>query len=160
MECNAFLDESKIRNSDIQNSTIGNCAIITSSLDMNMQRITNVANPINPQDAATRDYIDIIGTSHSINLTGTGWSLVTSIYLKGAIDIAISNMPVNGPCANFKAVKSEPTRSSNIVRIVSSPGSTTLEQLEVRWMSNTGIEIHKTNVNYDGIYKVKIYGGL
>jgi hypothetical protein len=160
MEGNAFLDESKIINSNISSSTIGNCAIITSSLDMNMQRITSVQNPINPQDAVTKAYVDIIGTCYEISLAGTGYTLVTSSYLKGAIDVTITNSITNGPCAHFKAVKSEPTRPSNIVRIASAPGGTTLEQLEMRWLSSTGIEVRKTNINYDGAYKVKIYGGL
>lgn len=159
LEGNAYLDESCLLNSDIQSSTIGNSSISTSTLDMNSQNITSVADPVNPQDAATKNYVDIIGNVYEITLTGTAYTLVTSQYLKGAINITVTNDVTNGPCATFHAVKSEPTRPSNVVRTTAAPGGTSLEQLEMRWLSSTGVEIHKTGTNYDGAYKVKIYGG-
>ena len=66
---------------------------------------------------------------------------------------------MDGPTATFHMTKSEPTRPKNVNRLSASPGLTSGEQLEARWEPSTGIEIHKTGVNYDGSYKVKIYGG-
>jgi len=57
-EGNAYIDEC-----DVLNATIGNCAITTSSIDMNMQPIVNTGDPIAPQDVVTLNYLDsLIGT--------------------------------------------------------------------------------------------------
>lgn len=159
-EGNVYLDESKVHNSDIQTSTIQQSGITTSTLDMNSQTITSVADPVNPQDAATKNYVDKVGSIYEITLTATNWTLVTSNFLKGSLIVSISNNELDGPNATFHMVKSEPTRPKNSNRLSAAPGLTTGEQLQSRWEPSTGIEIRKTGINYDGSYIVKIYGGL
>ncbi len=81
-EINAYINEC-----DLINTTISNSAITTSSIDMNNLQITNVGDPINPQDAMTLNYLDtLIGTrifnasnNQSVPANVTGLSFTNSI---------------------------------------------------------------------------------
>jgi hypothetical protein len=155
-EGNAYIDSGQIENVNINNSAITTSSITTSSLDMNMQRITSVQNPINPQDAATKWYVDGLGVHIiDINLTATNFSVI-SPFLKGAYTITITNIILNGPAATFSVSKNEIGQPGHVVRTTSSPGLLTYESLRIRWLPNTGIEIQKTGTNYDGTYRVKL----
>jgi hypothetical protein len=73
---------------------------------MNMQKITSVQNPINPQDAATKNYVDALGICIlDINLTGTNFAVIANNvygpFLKGSYTITITNIIFNGPAATF-----------------------------------------------------------
>lgn len=155
-EGNAFIDTGQI-----QNSSISSSSITTSSLDMNMQKITSVQNPTQPQDAATKAYVDALGVCIlDINLEGTTFTTISnSIYgpfLKGAYTITITNIIFNGPAATFSVSKNELGQPGHIVRTTCSPGLISYESLRIRWLPNKGIELQKTGTNYDGTYRIKL----
>lgn len=142
-------------NSYIDGGSIKNVEITSSSLDMNLNNITNVKDPINPQDAATKNYIDNNINKSNVSLSGTSYSLI-STELTGAFIITVTSLVTDGPMAIFKLGKSKSTKHAHIIRDISAPGDTTKEQLNIRWLPLTGIELHKTGVNYDGDYCIKI----
>lgn len=154
-EGNAFIDGGQVQNVIITSSTIGNCTIGTSKLDMNMDNITNVKDPINPQDAATKKYVDEIGTFTNITLNGVTTTQISSAN-KGSFIISITNNISNGPTAIFHVTKNEPSNYAHIVRTVATPGKYSTTTLQITWPPNSGILINKNGMSYDGSYTVKI----
>lgn len=150
LDCNSTL-----AGGNVTNSTISSSVILTSSIDMNNTQITNVGNPINPQDAATKAYVDALMTSGSFSLTGTVGTVV-STALKGAFTLHVTSLVTNGPNAIFTVAKTDAIKFAQKNRLVSSPGDTSLTQLKIDWAPSTGIMIRKTNSSYDGNYSVKI----
>ena len=154
-EGNAFIDGGQVQNANVTQSSIGNCAITTSTLDMNFKNITSVADPINYSDAATKRYVDDLGIVISVvSLTGTNQSLISN-NLKGSYVITITNLVLNGPSAVFNITKSEQSQQAHIARTVASPGLNTRSLLKISWPPNSGIYLYKTENNYDGSYRVK-----
>lgn len=162
LEGNVFIDGGQGQNINIVTSTIGNCNISKSSIDMlnsagSLQNITNVANPINPQDAATKQYVDNLVDIVIYNTTLTNTNTITiSSYLKGSYIITISNLVYNGPSGIFHVTKSESTQQAHIVRTVASPGLGTSVFLNITWPQNSGILLNKTGTSYNGAYSVKV----
>jgi len=155
-EGNAYIDGGQVQNTNITTSSIGNCRITTSSLDMNMANITSVKDPINPQDAATKQYVDDLDIRFAtVTLTGTD-STVISSNIKGSYTITIRNLIANGPSGIFHVTKSEAPQSAHIVRTVAAPGVGTTITLRLSWPPNSGILMQKTGANFDGSYRVKI----
>jgi hypothetical protein len=144
-------------NSYIDGSSIKNVAITTSSLDMNGSPITSVQDPTNPQDVATKNYVDQLGqASVTISLSSTSYTLITN-KSKGSIQLVVEADVADGPCAIFLASKSKSSKEAHIVRQTSSPGdSSNKEQLNIRWSPGSGIELKKSNSGFDGDYIVKI----
>ena len=161
LEGNVFIDGGQVQNIIITSSSVGNCNITTSTLDMLntngiQQNITNVADPINKQDAATKNYVDNLGIVISnFTLSGTNTTTV-STYVKGSYIITISNLVLNGPSGIFHVTKNESTNQGHIIRTVASPGYATNVFLNITWPINSGILLNKTGTNYDGSYRVKI----
>lgn len=154
-EGNAFIDGGQVQNTNVTQSSIGNCAITTSTLDMNFKNITSVADPINYSDAATKRYVDDLGIVISVvSLSGTSPSLISN-NLKGSYVITISNLVLNGPSAVFNVTKSESTQHAHIARTVASPGQASRTLLKISWPPNSGIYLSKTESAYDGSYRVK-----
>ena len=155
-EANGFIDGGQVQNVNITSCSIGNCQITTSSLDINMQNITSVKDPINNQDAATKKYVDDLEIIlRSVTLTGTSFTEI-STNVKGSYIVTISNEILNGPTAIFHITKSETTRNAHIVRTVAAPGNNTSVFLEISWPINSSILLRKTGNQFDGSYKVKI----
>lgn len=103
------------------------------------------------------DLLDALNRIITVTLTGTAWSLVLDEDF-GSFFISVKNEVVDGPSANFAITKNRTTGLPSVVTLASVPGVGTGEVLELRWLSGGDIELHKTGINYDGDYRVTIYG--
>lgn len=156
LEGNAFIDGGQVQNVFVTSSSIGNCTITTSSIDMNLANITNVKDPINAQDAATKNYIDALGiVITSVPLSGTTPSQISSSQ-RGSFRVLIDNQIVNGPTGIFDVTKNEASLHGHVIRIAATPGNSTNVTLRVSWPPNSGIQLYKTGTGYDGSYRIKI----
>ncbi len=136
LEGNVFIDGGQSQNINIIISTIGNCNISKSSLDMlsstgSLQNITNVKNPINQQDAATKKYVDDLGIVISeITLLSTNTTTISN-NVKGSYIITISNLIENGPSGIFHITKNEQVNEAHIVRTAAAPGASARLQRDI-----------------------------
>lgn len=161
LEGNIYADQSYVVNSSISNSFITKSSIASSSIDMlntagNYQNITNAAMPINDHDVAIKLYVDNLGISiNDFTLTGTQGTTISSSN-SGSFVITVTNLVLNGPSATFHITKNSPFVCGHIVRHTLSPGVSTNTTLDIRWPVNNGPELFKSDISYDGSYKVKI----
>lgn len=160
-EGSGYFDGSQLVNSTISNTLITSGNIHACTIDMlstsgTFTPITNVQDPVNNQDAATKFYVDRLGTVFNISLTNTDNSIV-STNSKGSFMITISNQVLNGPSAIFNISKSESFKHPHIVRISASPGHSTNTFLEISWPPNSNILLRKTNHHFDGSYLIKMF---
>lgn len=160
-EGNFYMDSSILTNSSISNNIITTSQIKTCTIDMlsttgNYQNIINVKDPILPQDAATKKYIDNLGISiQNYTLSNTLGTLINS-NLSGSFVITVKNLVLNGPSAIFNVTKNEQGNCGHVVRPAASPGTGTRITLDINWPVNTGIILYKNGAQYDGSYQVKI----
>lgn len=157
---NGYFFNSYITNSTVSNTNVIQSIITTSSINMldingQYQNIINVKDPINPQDAATKHYVDNLIIVSSIELIDTTSSLISST-LQGSFIITITNNVLNGPSAIYHITKSANTQNAGITRTVSAPGVNQNTQLNLTWPINSGIYINKSNNFYNGSYIIKV----
>lgn len=160
-EGNGYFDGSYLLNSTVGNTNVFESQISKSSIDMldknnNYQNITNVKDPINLQDAATKKYVDNLEIVISqISLSGTTEQIISQ-KTKGSYVITITNQMIDGPSAIFHVTKTEQSRNAHIVRTSAAPGFGSLTFLQITWPINGGIRLNKTNSSYDGTYIIKV----
>ncbi len=155
-EGNAYLDNSFILNTSISNSTISNSSIVTSSIDMNMHNITNVLDPILPQDAATKKYVDDLNIVYTtVTLTNTTPTLILNSD-NGVYQILVKSLVSKGPYATFNCAKNDSSITGHIIRLSSCVGELSNVSLRLTWPANSGIYLHKTGNSFDGSYNIKI----
>lgn len=161
LEGNVFIDGGQVQNILVTTSSIGNSNITTSSLDMldafgTYQNITNVLDPIRPQDAATKKYVDDLGIVISTITLNDITNTTISDYTKGSFVITITNLVLNGPSGIFHVTKNEKTNTAHIVRTTASPGYSSNVFLNITWPPESGILLNKTGTSYNGCYRIKI----
>jgi hypothetical protein len=160
-EGNIYADESYIINSSIGNSIIVNSSISSSSIDMlntsgNYQNITNTAIPINSHDVAIKLYVDNLGINiNDFTLSSLEPTTISNSNI-GSFIITITNLVLNGPSAIFHITKNNTSLCGHVVRTSLSPGTNTNTTLDIRWPANSGPQLFKSNISYDGSYRVKI----
>jgi hypothetical protein len=158
---NGYFTSSYLINSSVSNTIVSTSSIVTSSINMldinnNFQNIINVKNPINPQDAATKYYVDSLATLFTITLTGTVASLISNAA-QGCFTFTVTNNVLNGPAASFHVVKNNTNNCGNTQRIASTFGPNGTTQLNITWPIGGGIYLNKTSSNYDGSYTIKMF---
>lgn len=151
----SVLTASTVSNSVVTTSAISGCTVDMLSTSGNLTNIVNVKDPIQRQDAATKYYVDTLGTTQTINLINTLPSVISN-SVKGSFVVTITNLVSNGPCGIFNVAKSEGFMHPHIVRTAGAPGYNTNVFLTMSWPPNSSISISKTGAEYDGSYYIKI----
>jgi hypothetical protein len=161
LEGNIYADQSYVTNSSIGNSFISKSSISTSSIDMlnsagNYQNITNAAIPINDHDVVIKLYVDNLGISiNDVTLINTQGTTISS-NLTGSFVITVTNLVLNGPSATFHITKNSPFAFAHIIRHTLSPGTSSNTTLDIQWPINNGPQLYKSDINYNGSYRIKI----
>lgn len=143
---------------------VTNSAINSSTLDMNFKPITSVRNPIQPQDAATRWYVDNKLDEFSttlenpfagylVTLSGTEETDIVNLR-PGSYIVTATPLKDGYPTATFSISKNSVYSPGHIARITGVPGSYTPEQLEVIWPPGNVLKLKKNGPGYDGDYVV------
>jgi len=133
--------------------------VVKSSIDQGSQPIINLPNPINPQDAVPKSYVDALLSPStqfpkipfSLNGTNTTQILSDLIGIKTIIVFPETSNP-EAPMAIFNIAKNNQNINSIGQRDLSTSGINTQERLKMVWNASTGIEVFKTGLNYDGDY--------
>lgn len=167
-EGNGFIDGGQVQNANVSTCNIITSVITTSTIDMlsingEYQHITNVKDPIQPQDAATKKYVDdLVALSKTIILIGTTGSSIVTNKETGSFNININPLNNIGPSAIFNVTKNDKLRLPHIVRLSAAPGFTGSQispyvMLKIDWPVNSSIiSVSKTGTLFDGQYAVKI----
>jgi hypothetical protein len=153
----SVLTTSSVANSLVTTSTVKQCTIDMLSLTGALTNITNVADPIQPQDAATKQYVDNLGVVFgNYTLIGTAPTQISSV-LSGCYQVAVKNLVSNGPSAYFIVTKNESVSSGQVVRISACPGIGTSIGLDLSWPANGYLQLSKSGPLFDGTYRIKMY---
>ena len=87
----------------------------------------------------------------TISLSGTSYTEIES-STKGNFIFQVEN-DIQGPVGIFYLTKNIPGNAASISRVSHSPSSD-FNKLEMRWLANSGIELHKTKSTFDGDYNI------
>lgn len=137
------------------NSEIIDGRIFNSIVDMNLRPIVNVLDPTNPQDAATKFYVDRnTALNYDIILKGTDFVFITSPAW-GAYTLKIESETEGFPCGIFSAVKSHRSRKG-ICKAFDDFDLSDSTRLLIEWDENENIKIRKTGVECDGNYNIRL----
>lgn len=130
-------------------------------VDMNLRNHTSVPTALFPTDAATRAYVD--QQIHdkmkaeyggiTVVLSGTDFSNVCDLR-SGSYIVTISPQIEYAPSATFSISKSSQDSTAHVVKLTSSHGNDTLEELELIWNNNSKLKLKKSGFFYDGEYLV------
>lgn len=93
----------------------------------------------------------------NVTLTGTAYTSI-STETNGSFVILVKNLVVDGPSAVFSITKNDPAALPSINTMASTPGTGTLEILELQWNPGMDIELRKNGPAHDGIYQITICG--
>lgn len=146
-----------IGDSQVTNTSIGNSYITNSTIDMNLNKITNLGTCTTDYDAANKLYVDQKSPFVILSVDLTGVALVNiSPELKGIYSIKVRSQVINGPCALFQVIKSESALQPQINTTNNVPGLFTSTILKLEWDPNTGIFLRKTSNLFDGTYDIFI----
>jgi hypothetical protein len=154
------------RGSKIKQMLVTNSAIATSTIDMNLQPITSLADPVQPQDAATRYYVDSsvqkveselqsFFTGLVVELKGIAFTEVAHIK-PGSYIVTITAYQDGYPTASFSISKASAYSNGHVMRMTSSFGTYTQEQLELQWPQGGVLSLRKNGPGYDGSYLVDL----
>jgi hypothetical protein len=135
--------------------------INNSYIDMNNQDLINIRDPVNPQDAVPKWYVDDIVTpggpvtfpTLTFTLTGTNATSIIGSTV-GSYTLSITSSSTGAPMAKFELLKNDPTKNASITRKMSSCGINTKERLNCTWNPAEAIKVYKDGSNYDGTYEV------
>lgn len=143
------------------------CASITNcTIDMTSKPIVNVGNPVQPGDAATKQYVDerLFYQSNTIPITLTGMQPVqiNDSIRHGAYRVAVMGENEHQPCAIFEICKAsfDSVKQSRFTICNNSILGATEQEPTTRiiltWNQNEFMHIAKTSNECDGTYFVRI----
>lgn len=145
-----------VGNATVRGGVIDGCVV-----DMGDNRITTVGDPIMPQDASNKRYVDDLVAGNTfvgvttVDLTLTGTAPTAAIAATtGSFFITVTNIVTNGPCAVFSVSKNNATATANINTLNGVPGVGDTTALVLTWPNNSGIALAKNNASYDGVYRL------
>ena len=130
--------------------------------DFNLRNFTS-GPTILPTDVATQgfvnnaiqSYLDVNFGGINVDLTGMEYSVIAPLT-PGSYSINISPNIDGGGSASFQISKSSYYSNADIVRVSSSPGIDFGEELELMWVGNSKLMLHKTKIDNDGAYLVNL----
>lgn len=141
----------------IENVIVTSSNIQASQVDMNKNKITSVAIPTEPLDAANKYYVDrsLAQAYQSFQVYLLGTLAVEVVNLtRGSYQIMVQSEADEGPVAQFTILKTSDVKEG-IVNGFSDKADSG-ERLEVSWPSMSALLLRKTGDNHDGLYTVKI----
>ncbi len=145
---------------------ITNSAINSTALDMNLRPITSVQNPVHPQDAATRWYVDTVidnfsstlenpYSGYKVTLQDTDPTDIANLRI-GSYFITVTPLKDGYPTASFGISKNSIYSEGHITKITGVSGPYTTEQLELLWPPGNVLQLRKTGPGFDGDYIVDL----